>query len=97
MSNDVLEEVDSITIDHYVMVRRHTIANFIVNRPIFELCQDEVRPMRGTSTQQYWWEQPIDLDAVRASYVVTADDDEEDDIITWDGNRRQIYLCVVVF
>ena len=79
------------------MVRRYTIANFIVNRSIFELCQDKVRPMRGTSTQQYWWEQPIDLDAVRASYVVAADDDEEDDIITWDGNRRQIYLCVVVF
>ena len=56
-----------------------TIANFIVNRPIFDSCVGTER-RRGTSPRQWWWEQTMDLDAVRipaaADIVVGADDDD---------------------
>ena len=35
-SKDVLEEVGLRTIDHYIRVRRETVAHFIRERPIFE-------------------------------------------------------------
>ena len=77
-SAEALEEVGLHTIAHYIEVRRQTIASFIVNRPIFELCQGAERK-RGTSNRQYWGEQPMDLEAARANAVVAADDDAEDD------------------
>ena len=36
---DVLEEVGLQTMEHYVDMRRQTIANYIVNRPIFAACE----------------------------------------------------------
>ena len=64
-SVDVLEEVGLHSVEHYIGVRRQTIANFIVNRPIFAYCVEGVR-RRGTSPRQWWWEQPMDLEAARA-------------------------------
>ena len=78
LTEDVLEVAGLYTITHYVGVRRQTIANFIVNRPIFELCRGAERK-RGTSNRQYWGEQPMDLEAARANAIVAADDDAEDD------------------
>ena len=59
-----MEEVGLQTIYHYVQKRRRTIAVYIVDRPIFDLCK-EGRRRQGTSPRIYWWEQPMDLDLVR--------------------------------
>ena len=65
-SEDVLEEVGLFSMTHYIEVRIQTIANFIVIRPIFEYCMEAER-RRGSSPRQFWWEQPMDLDAARAA------------------------------
>ena len=74
---DVLEEVALHPITYYVEVRRQTIAEFIVSRPIFEYCR-KGRRNRGSSPRQWWWEQPMDLDVARdaasAADVVAAND-----------------------
>jgi hypothetical protein len=64
-SAKVLEEAGLYCIAHYVEVRRQTISEFIVNRPIFDFCREGER-QRGTCPRQMWWEQPMDLDAARA-------------------------------
>jgi hypothetical protein len=51
----VLREVGLQTISHYIGVRWQHIASFIVNRPIFQLCQEGVR-RRGSAARQFWWE-----------------------------------------
>ncbi|KAL7425979.1 hypothetical protein ACHAXH_000192 [Discostella pseudostelligera] len=38
-----MKEVGLRSISHYVEVRRQHIFNFIVNRPIFDLCREGVR------------------------------------------------------
>eukprot|EP00970_Alexandrium_tamarense_P009635 scaffold1928_cov109-Alexandrium_tamarense.AAC.60 len=38
----------------YIEVRRQTIANYIVHRPIFDLCLGEER-QRGTSKRLWWF------------------------------------------
>ncbi len=63
-SEDVLEAVGMKPIAHYVAVRRQTIANFIVNQPILELCGGAVRK-RGSPVRPFWWDQPMDLDLAR--------------------------------
>jgi hypothetical protein len=63
-SEDVLEAVGMKPITHYVAVRRQTIANFIVNQPILELCVGAVRK-RGSPVRPFWWDQPMDLDLAR--------------------------------
>jgi hypothetical protein len=45
-------------------LRRQTVANFIVNRPIWELCAGAVR-RRGSPIRPFWWDQPMDLDLAR--------------------------------
>ena len=57
-AKDVLEEVGLYTMKEYIEVRRQTIANYIVNRPIFALCTAAERK-RGSMPRQFWWEQPI--------------------------------------
>ena len=77
-SEKVLEEVGLYTIREYILKRRQTIAAYIVNRPIFDLCVDESR-RRGTSSRLgWWWEQHMDLDLARSSHAddVVADEDE---------------------
>ena len=61
---DVLEACGLYTIAHYMDVRRQTVANFIVNRPIFELCTGAVRK-RGSPVRPFWWDQPMDLELAR--------------------------------
>ena len=70
-TKDVFEEVGLFSITHYIQVRRQTIANYIVHRPIFDLCSG-VERRRGSSPRQFWWEQPMDLDAARAYAAVDA-------------------------
>ena len=63
-SAEVLEACGLHTIAHYMDVSRQTVANFIVNRPIFELCTSAVRK-RGSPVRPFWWDQPMDLDLAR--------------------------------
>ena len=62
------------SISHYIGVRRQHIANFIVNRPLFQLCLEGVRK-RGSAHCQFWWEQPLDIDA--AVLLALAADESE--------------------
>ena len=74
-----MEEVGLHTVEHYIDVRRQTIANFIVNRPIFKFCT-EARRKRGTAPRQFWWDQQFDLDEARAHALhgaVVADSEED--------------------
>ena len=61
-SEAVLREVGLQTIHHYIGVHWQHVANFIVNQPIFQLCLEGVRK-RGSAPCQFWWEQPLDLEA----------------------------------
>jgi hypothetical protein len=63
-SKDVLKAAGLETISHYMEVCRQTVANFIVNRPIFKLCAGAVRK-RGLPVRPFWWDQPMDLDLAR--------------------------------
>jgi hypothetical protein len=65
-SAEVLVEVELKTIAHYIGVRRQHVANYIVNKPIFLSCVNGVR-RRGSSVRQFWWMQPMNLEAVRAA------------------------------
>ena len=56
----VMKEVGLRSISQYVEVWRHHIFNFIVNRPIFDLCKEGVRK-RGSSHRLFWWDQPVSL------------------------------------
>jgi hypothetical protein len=63
-SKDVLDAAGLHTIAHYMDVRRQTVANSIMNRPIWELCAGAVR-RRGSSIRPFWWDQPMDLDLAK--------------------------------
>jgi hypothetical protein len=63
-SVDVLEKAGLERITHYMGVRQQTVANFIVNQPIWELCAGAVRK-RGSPIQPFWWDQPMDLDLAK--------------------------------
>ena len=63
-SKDVLEAAGLQTIAHYMDVRWQTVANFIVNRPIWVLCAGAVR-RRGSPIRPFWWDQPMDLDLAK--------------------------------
>ena len=79
-SKDVLKAVGLETIDHYIGVRRKTIARFIVDRPLFALCRDGERK-RGSTRCTFWWEQPLSLDG--AGPLPPGDDKDEggDDLL----------------
>jgi hypothetical protein len=47
-------------IAHYIGVRRNTILEYVVNRPIYEACKTGERK-RGSAPRQWWWEQPMNL------------------------------------
>ncbi len=55
-----LKKAGLYTIEHYIGVRRQTISDYIVHRPIFEHCRNGVR-QRGSSPRMFWWDQPMHL------------------------------------
>ena len=57
-----------VLVSAYIEIRRQTILNCIVNRPIFQLRKDTFR-LYSTSNHQYWWEQPMNLEMARALLV----------------------------
>ena len=59
-----LEEVGLFTFREYIEVRRQTIADSIVDRPIFKLCVEQ-ESVRGTVPHLWWWEQSMDIDLLR--------------------------------
>jgi hypothetical protein len=79
-STEVHDEVGLKTIAHYIGVRRQHVASYIVDKPIFLSCVDGVR-RRGSSVRQFWWTQPMDLEAAQAARLagpVVVSDDEGD-------------------
>jgi hypothetical protein len=50
----VLDEVGLKPIAHYIGVGKQHIANYIVNKPIFQSCVEGVRRCRS-SIHQFWW------------------------------------------
>ena len=56
----VLAAVGLRPVEHYIMVRRHTIARWITHQPIFKLCKDTERRC-GSAPRQCWWDQCLDL------------------------------------
>ena len=59
-SREVLAAVGLRPVEHYIRVRRATIARWITHRPIFDLCKETER-RRGLTPRQFWWEQSLDL------------------------------------
>ena len=58
----ILEEVET-----YVLHRLNTIDQYIVTRPILELCMESYQQL-GEQLSQRWWEQGgLDLVSVRAA------------------------------
>ena len=60
-TSDVLKECGLHTIGHYISVRRETILQYVVDRPIHVACMVGER-RRGSALQQWWWEQKMCLD-----------------------------------
>ncbi len=52
-STEVLDEIGLKTIARYIGVHRQHIANYIVDKPIFQSCVDGVRRL-GSSVRQFW-------------------------------------------
>ncbi len=71
-------------IDHYIGVRRETIARFIVDWPLFALCRDGGR-RKGSTSRTFWWEQSLSLDD--AGPLSPGDDEDEggDDLLLGDN------------
>ncbi len=59
-------------------MRWQHVANFIVNRPIFQLCQEGVRK-RGSAARQFWWEQPLDLETAGLAAMAADEEGVSDD------------------
>ena len=60
-TSDVLKECGMHTITHYISVRRETILQYVVDRPIHVACKVGER-RRGSAPRQWWWEQKMCLD-----------------------------------
>ena len=56
-----LKEATLKMVAEYIKIRRDTVAMWVVNRPIYEACVAGQRK-RGTSSRQWWWEQPMGLE-----------------------------------
>ena len=66
-----METAGLYMVHKYIEFRRHTILKFVARRTIMELCLEAERK-RGTGPQQYWWDQPMDLEGAR-DVVATGD------------------------
>ena len=60
-TEDVLKECGMHSILHYIGVRRETIFQYVVDRPIHKTCMEGER-RRGSVPRQWWWEQEMCLD-----------------------------------
>ncbi len=58
---DVYEEVGLYKVEEYINRRRQTVANYIRDRPIFDLCMEGER-QRGTRPRKWWWDQEVNVD-----------------------------------
>ena len=65
-SGDMLKEVGLYPVEHYIRVRRNTIAAYIMHQPIFDDCRGRGR-RRGSRPRQFWWDQPMTLDGARGA------------------------------
>ena len=71
---DMLKEVGIHTIEEYIRVWRDTIVAYVVDCAVFTACEEGER-RRGSAPHQYWWEQPMSLDAAEPPGGDTADED----------------------
>ena len=75
-----ISSVNKIVITEWLRLNISGFLMYIVNKPILVTCADVVR-RRGSSNHQFWWEQSMDLEAVRAARIagptVVSDDEEE--------------------
>ena len=62
-SEAVLEECGMHTIEHYIDVRRETIAKYVVGRSIHAECQGTDQ-RRGSVPRRWWWEQRMCVEDV---------------------------------
>jgi hypothetical protein len=53
------------TITAYIQSCRQTIAMYVVTRPILKACLEGKR-QRGPMPHQWWWKQPMCMDAINA-------------------------------
>jgi hypothetical protein len=60
-TSEVLKECGMHTITHYNSVRRETILQYVVDRPLHVACMEGER-RGGSAPQQRWWEQKMCLD-----------------------------------
>jgi hypothetical protein len=63
---DVLEECSMATIAAYIRSCHQMIAVYVATRPVFKACMEGKR-QRGLMPCQWWWEQPMCLDAINAT------------------------------
>ena len=63
---DVLEECGMATIAAYIQSRRQMIAVYVATRPISKACMEGTQ-RQGLMPCQWWWEQPMCLDAIHAT------------------------------
>jgi hypothetical protein len=64
-SEDVLRECRMKSIAEYIQIRWQTIAVYVATRPILQECS-QGEQQRGAVPHRWWWEQPMDLDALDA-------------------------------
>jgi hypothetical protein len=63
---DILEECGMVTVAAYIQSCCQTIAMYMATRPVFEACMKGKR-RQGLMPRQWWWEQPMCLDAIDAT------------------------------
>ena len=74
--SEVLAAAGLRTIEHYVRVRRARIFLWVMDRPIYQMCQRVVRRC-GTPPRTFWWDQPMHLDeAAGRAGLALADEGE---------------------
>ena len=71
-----MQEAGFEEMGEYVLKRQNTVAQYIVTRPILDLCEETVR-MPGTWVAKRWWEQEgLDLARARAAAAVAEGEGE---------------------
>jgi hypothetical protein len=66
LSNNSGQECGMATIAAYIRSRHQTIAVYVAARPVFKACMEGKR-RQGSMPRQWWWEQPMCLDAINAT------------------------------